>query len=239
MNLSGRRSRQPGATGERGDRAILSAGFVVGAKSRSDLNRADDLARPIEDGLLQGSLPAGQGAPHLSRSVTRCLPRGSCELAGRYDRQTGESLRSNGDNILSLSTGGKRWSKPRVLGTPQDEVFGAVAIRDGMVAVSSYTRHYAGNGSVDLDYAFWSTTKGHGSGRFDLRRVTTQSSDPQVQFVGADDEGNEVQGLFIGDYTALALGSDGVLHPDWTDFRGNPGTTTPNQDAYTQAFRTD
>ena len=156
---------------------------------------------------------------------------------GSYDRQTGESLRSNGDNILALTNGGGRWMKPRVLGTPQDEVFGAVAIRDGDVAVSSYTRHYAGNNSVDLDYALWSSTRGHGSGRYDLRRVTTQSSDPQVQFVGTDDEGNEVQGLFIGDYTALALGTDGVLHPNWTDFRGNPGTTTPNQDAYSQAFR--
>ena len=156
---------------------------------------------------------------------------------GTYDRKTGESLRSNGDNILALTNGGGRWMKPRVLGTAQDEVFGAVAIRDGDVAVSSYTRHYAGSASVDLDYALWSSTKGHGSGRYDLRRVTTQSSDPQVQFVGTDDEGNEVQGLFIGDYTALALGNDGVLHPNWTDFRGNPGNTTPNQDAYTQAFR--
>ncbi|MCW2846533.1 MAG: neuraminidase [Marmoricola sp.] len=158
---------------------------------------------------------------------------------GRYDPQTGESLRSNGDNLLSLSKAGRRWTKPRVLGTAQDEVFGAVAIQDGTVAVSSYTRHYAGNGSVDLDYAFWSSSKGRRHGRFDLRRVTTQSSDPQIQFVGADDAGNEVQGLFIGDYTAVALGKDGVLHPNWTDFRGKPGTTAPNQDAYTQAFRID
>ncbi len=68
--------------------------------------------------------------------------------------------------------------------------------------------------------------------------MTTQSSNPQVQFAGTDDQGNEVQGLFIGDYTGMAVGSDGVLHPNWTDFRGDPGTTTPNQDAYSEAFRT-
>jgi len=41
------------------------------------------------------------------------------------------------------------------------------------------------------------------------------------------------QNVVIGDYTAVALGSDGVLHPCWTDFRGSPGVTAPNQDAYT------
>ncbi|MBV9830257.1 MAG: exo-alpha-sialidase [Marmoricola sp.] len=156
---------------------------------------------------------------------------------GRYDPKTGASLRSNGDNILALSSDGRRWTRPMVLGTPQDEVFGAVAIHDGTVAVSSYTRHYAGSRSVDLDYAFWSSASRHGPHHFDLTRVTTQSSDPQIQFPGTDDQGNEVQGLFIGDYTGVVLGSDGVLHPNWTDFRGNPGRTTPNQDAYTQAFR--
>jgi hypothetical protein len=67
--------------------------------------------------------------------------------------------------------------------------------------------------------------------------VTTQSSDPGVQFVSTDDKGNEVQGVFIGDYTGVVLGRDHQLHPCWTDFRGNPATTTPNQDSYTQSIR--
>jgi hypothetical protein len=33
--------------------------------------------------------------------------------------------------------------------------------------------------------------------------------------------------VFIGDYTAVAMGSDGVAHPRWTDFRGNPGAASP------------
>ena len=35
---------------------------------------------------------------------------------------------------------------------------------------------------------------------------------------------------------ATALGSDLKLHPCWTDFRGNPGTTLPNQDVVTQSI---
>jgi hypothetical protein len=33
------------------------------------------------------------------------------------------------------------------------------------------------------------------------------------------------------------MGSDLVIHPVWTDFRGRPGLTGPNQDPYTQAIR--
>ena len=65
---------------------------------------------------------------------------------------------------------------------------------------------------------------GHGR----VHRVTSQTSNPQIQFVAAGlVTGNELQGVFIGDYTAVALGSDGVLHPCWTDFRGKPGVTDP------------
>ena len=109
-------------------------------------------------------------------------------------------------------------------GRAQDEVFGAVATHDGGSRGVARTRATTtGESGIDLDYAFWSSVKGHRSGRFELRRVTTQSSDPQVQFVGVDDEGNEVQGLFIGDYTGLALGTDGVLHPELDRLPRQPG----------------
>ena len=49
-------------------------------------------------------------------------------------------------------------------------------------------------------------------------------------------DGTVLQGVFIGDYSAAAMGFDFRLHPCWTDFRGNPGTTKPNQDAYTQSI---
>jgi len=153
---------------------------------------------------------------------------------GRYDNSTGESLKTNGDNIVSVSSDGKTWSRPKAIGTPEDEVFGAVAVLNGVAAVSSYTRHYARTGYY-LDYAYWSSTDISGKGS-PIHRVTTQSSNPRIQFVGLDDEGNPVQGLFIGDYTAVALGSDGRLHPCWTDFRGKPGVSTPNQESYTESI---
>ena len=70
-----------------------------------------------------------------------------------------------------------------------------------------------------------------------VTRITTQSANPQVQFVSVGAvSGQILQGVFIGDYTAVALGSDLKFHPAWTDFRGKPGATLPNQDAYTQAI---
>ncbi len=155
---------------------------------------------------------------------------------GRYDPATGESIASNGDNIVSASADGSRWTPPIAIGTPQDEVFGAVAIHRGVAALTSYTRHWDPAG-VNLDYAYWTSSGAAMSRSLPIHRITTQSSNPQIQFVSADDEGNEVQGVFIGDYTGAALGSDLKLHPNWTDFRGKPGVTAPNQDADTQSIQ--
>lgn len=127
-----------------------------------------------------------------------------------------------------------------------DKVFPAVASLGVTTAVSYYTRDYAGthnpvacdvttgstapgvhpaivSSSVCLDYAARSSTDGFAT----ERRLTTEGSNPYVQFAN---------GAFIGDYSAIALGSDGWAHPVWTDFRGHPGATTANQDVYTQAF---
>ena len=154
---------------------------------------------------------------------------------GSYDPATGASITSNGDNIVTVSKDGKNWTTPVAIGTAQDEVFGAIAIQDGVAAVTSYTRHYDPSG-INLDYAYWSSSDLIHHHSPPLHRITTQSSNPQVQFVSTDDEGNAVQGVFIGDYTGAVLGTDLRLHPNWTDFRGNPGKTTPNQDAYTASI---
>ena len=152
---------------------------------------------------------------------------------GVYDATTGASIRTNGDNILSTSSDGIHWKRTTDIGTPQDEVFGAVAAQRGVVAVTSYTRHYDPNG-INLDYAYWTPREHHGSR---IHRITTQSQNPQGQFPFQDADGNVFQGVFIGDYSATALGADLRLHPCWTDFRGKPGVTAPNQDAYTQSIR--
>lgn len=157
---------------------------------------------------------------------------------GQYNPATGRSVRTNGDNLVSSSNDGSRWSDPEVVGTAQDEVFGAVAAHDGHVAVASYTRHYDPSG-INLDFAYWQSGR-HGFHGAAIHRITTASENPQVQFVAIGLESGEVlQGVFIGDYSAVSIGTDLRIHPCWTDFRGSPGTNTPNQDAYTQSIQLD
>ena len=137
-------------------------------------------------------------------------------------------------------------SAPATITSGKDKVFPAVAARGGTIAVSYYTRDYAAThnpatcnvaigstapgpqpvvvpSSVCLDYAGASSRNG-----FVETRLTTEGSNPYIEFAN---------GSFIGDYSQLALGSDGVAHPVWTDFRGRPGVTAANQDVYTQSFR--
>jgi hypothetical protein len=152
---------------------------------------------------------------------------------GKY--VNGESVRTNGDAFLVSSRDGVHWSAPAKIGSSADEVFSAVAARAGRVAVSFYTRADDRNG-VGLDYAFVSGN-GDNAARGPIRRITTQTSDPRVEFpvIGAE-SGQVLQGGFIGDYSAIDVGSDFQLHPSWTDFRGSPGTTLPNQDVNTQSI---
>ncbi|MEP7020574.1 MAG: hypothetical protein ABI808_07980 [Pseudonocardiales bacterium] len=106
---------------------------------------------------------------------------------------------------MSISGDGKRWSAPVAFGTAQDEVFGAIVTFAGVTAVTSYTRHYDAKG-INLDYACWKSIGQHfRSGP--VHRITTESSNPQIQFVGLADEGNPVQGLFIGDLHGCGHGS--------------------------------
>lgn len=116
---------------------------------------------------------------------------------------------------------GTHYSAPYQLPGEGDRSFPAVAAFNGSVAVSYYTRGYATDGK-SLDYALQYPLVGQQE-----FRLTEQSSDPSLQFDGA----------FIGDYTGLVLGTDGVAHAAWTDFRGLPGVTAPNQDIYTAAVR--
>lgn len=160
---------------------------------------------------------------------------------GLYDASTGQSIKTNGDVFIVASKDGRHWSRTYGVGTGADEVFPAIAAHGGTVAVSFYTRVYDQRGiGLDMGYVSGEAEDlgrlGHGR----VHRVTSQTSDPSIQFVGIGAvTGNVLQGEFIGDYTAVALGSDGVLHPCWTDFRGKPGVTSPNQDAYTQAISLD
>jgi BNR/Asp-box repeat len=130
--------------------------------------------------------------------------------------------------------------------TTQDKVFPAVAANAGKISVTYYTRDYGITSaaqvcnvqtnsvasaippipsarSVCMDYA----AKSLADNFVTQTRLSTESSNPFVMFA---------DGSFIGDYSQVAIGSDGKAHAAWTDFRGNPGVTSANQDVVVQNF---
>jgi len=139
-------------------------------------------------------------------------------------------------------------SAPVTVTSGADKVYPGVAARNGVVTVTYYTRDFASthnpatcdvkipdnappgvvstetiDHSVCLDYAASSSTDGFAS----ERRLTSEGSNPFIQFA---------DGSFIGDYTQAGVGSDGVVHTAWTDFRGRPGVNSANQDVYVANF---
>ncbi len=138
---------------------------------------------------------------------------------------------------LITSTDGATWTSPSVI-TPDapDKAYPIVAANAGRIVVSYYTRAYspltpdcqamvvdtATNvlsllpGPVCLDYAFRSSADNFAS----ETRLTNQSSNPYLEFAGG----------FIGDYTGAVIDKNGNAYMTWSDNRGDPGVTWPNQD---------
>lgn len=156
---------------------------------------------------------------------------------------------TNNQVKLVTSADGKTWSAPTQITSGADKVYPAVGANAGRTVVGYYTRdyspvptaadrscergflnssdpgypgspttpvHYVDFAPVCLDYAFSSSSDSFAS----ETRVSSQSSNPYLQFSGS----------FIGDYTGVAVDSAGGVHTVWTDDRGLPGTTNPNQD---------
>ena len=159
---------------------------------------------------------------------------------------------TNNQVKLVTSANGTTWTAPQIITSGGEKVYPAVGANGGRIVVGYYARDYSpvptatdrscGRGFQDtsdpgypssgvhyidlapvcLDYAFSSSTDGYAS----QTRVSTQSSNPYIQFSGS----------FIGDYTGVAVDAAGGAHTVWTDFRGHPGlatnpaSTTPNQD---------
>ncbi|MEO5941111.1 MAG: sialidase family protein [Candidatus Limnocylindrales bacterium] len=148
---------------------------------------------------------------------------------------------------LVTSTNGTAWSSVRTITTgAADKVYPSVGANHGRIAVGYYTRAYSPTPTptdrscgieerdtatgalvlpveadraaapVCLDWAIRSSSDNFGA----ETRVTSESSNPYVLFSGS----------FIGDYTGTAVDAAGHAVTVWTDFRGNPGVTTPNQD---------
>lgn len=149
---------------------------------------------------------------------------------------------------LVTSANGINWSAPATItpaGSP-DKVYPSVGANNGRIVVGYYTREFSpvptaadrscgimeldtvtGNvvaptdparaaAPVCLDWAIRSSGDDFAS----QRRITAQSSNPYLLFAGS----------FIGDYTGTAVDATGRGVTVWTDNRGNPGLTDPNQD---------
>ena len=165
--------------------------------------------------------------------------------AGCAAGAAGFSGLTNNQVKLVTSANGTTWTAPRQITSGKDKVFPAVAANHGRTVVGYYTRDYSPTptatdhtcargflntsdptyphspaiydlNAVCLDYALSSSTDGYAS----ETRVSSQSSNPFTQFSGS----------FIGDYTGVAVDSTGRALAVWTDNRGRPGVTTPNQD---------
>jgi hypothetical protein len=140
------------------------------------------------------------------------------------DNSHGNSTTTSAQVFIQSSSNGVSWTAPqRITTTTEDKIYPWVAANAGNVVVSYYTREFAGSASLQIDYAYVLSHNG-GATWSGSARITEESSDPGIQFTA---------GAFIGDYTGVAMGSDNVAHPLWSDFRGKPGVTSPNQDAVT------
>ena len=85
-------------------------------------------------------------------------------------------------------------------------------------------------------YGITLSRRAFGASTFSGQRIDTGLSDPNHARWFAGSTGGET--TFLGDYNGLAVGSDGVAHPLWTDMRrlvtvnGASGT---NEDIFTVA----
>jgi len=153
---------------------------------------------------------------------------------------------TNNQVKLVTSHNGTTWTAAKIITSGKDKVYPAVGANAGRTVVGYFTRDYSptpttsdrscGRAFLDtsdptyphsapvyidfapvcLDYAISSSNDGYAT----ETRVSTQSSNPYIEFSGS----------FIGDYTGVAVDAAGAAYTVWTDDRGLPGKTTPNQD---------
>ena len=163
--------------------------------------------------------------PHSNPTLGNCTPDGfSADTGLNLYVGVGETGGCNNDILRSVSTDGgltftgtttppdelEAVSKDRSVPTDQWWQWSAENPKTGKVVAAFYDRRYGDcqtSGCMDI-------TLRRSKGSF--VRVTSKSMPPSNEF--PDSGGFSV---FMGDYMGLAVGSDGVAHPVWTDSR-NP-----------------
>jgi hypothetical protein len=145
------------------------------------------------------------------------------------DNRNGTIDNTNDDVFVVKSTdGGVHWSSPEAVSTASgDQFFPYAAVGpDGTLNVSFMDRSYD---PANANYGVTLARRSPGNTSFTLQRVDTGLSDPHHSLWFSSPPGSPA--YFFGDYSALAVGSDGVAHPMWTDMRrlitvhGFTGTT--------------
>jgi hypothetical protein len=145
------------------------------------------------------------------------------------DNRNGTIDNTNTDVFFATSTdGGTTWSSPQTVSTaPGDQFYPYAAVApDGTLNVSFIDRSYD---PANSQYGVTLARQAPGAGTFTAQQVDTGLSDPNHGLWFSSPPGGQT--YFFGDYTALAVGSDGVAHLMWTDMRrvitvkGFTGTT--------------
>ena len=124
----------------------------------------------------------------------------------------GRTPRATNSQIKLVFVHGTHASRARIVTSGAEKALPSVDYRDGKVVLGYYTRSFAtvecshAGRAVCLDYAY--STSGDGFAA--EHRLSDGSSNPFDQFAGT----------FIGDYSAPAIGPDGVAYAACTDSRG-------------------
>ena len=158
---------------------------------------------------------------HSNPTRGNCKPKGfTGNTGGNKYSAVGVKKGCNNDIVRSISTdGGATFTGgstpvdqlPTPGGTLQDQWWQwTAATPDHQAVTSFYDRRYGDARSTG--YMDISLVRGDGSSV----RVTDASIPPSNEFPGTSG-----YSLFLGDYTGLAVGSDGIAHPAWADTR-NP-----------------
>jgi len=213
-----------------------------GGETWSEPRRASDI---IHDGV--SDYPVNIiGRQTLSNSQFRVNAAGNCAIdasSGELvvvwsDNRHGTATSTNTDVFMVRSNDrGETWSGPiTVSGAAGDQFYPWAAFApDGSLNVAFFDRSYdPANSQYGISLARARPEGTH----MTLQRVDTGLSDPNHArwFSGAT--GGKT--TFLGDYTGLAVGFDGVVHPFWTDMRRVVtvnNATGHTEDVFTAAVR--
>jgi hypothetical protein len=141
--------------------------------------------------------------------------------------------------IVKSSNGGQTWGAvtPVLTGAAanNDQFFPWAAVDStGRLLIRFSDRSYD---SANVQYGQTLALSADGGGSFTASRIDTALSDPNDSRWSSI--GTNGKSTFIGDYDGLAVGSDGVAHPIWTDMRNAafpnppPGRGHRTEDAVT------